>query len=70
MAINKRLLSIADTATYLGLTESSLRKRVERRQVPFRRLGKRIIFDLQELERFIQTLPGISLEEIEHNGYR
>jgi excisionase family DNA binding protein len=59
----RRYVSLKEAAVYLGESEKGLRKLVERRQVPFRRNGRRLIFDLQELEAWFQSLPGVTLDE-------
>jgi len=56
-------LSVAETAVLLGLTEKAVRARVARHQLPFRRLGHRVIFQRAELLDFIIKLQGCSLGE-------
>jgi len=45
------------------MTEKGLRKLVERRKIPFRRQGRRLLFDLHELDVWFESLPGVTLEE-------
>jgi excisionase family DNA binding protein len=57
-----RLMPIREAAGYLGLTEGALRKLVERRGIPFVRIGKRAIrLDVRELDRWIadNTSPAV-----------
>jgi excisionase family DNA binding protein len=49
-----RYLTLRDAATYLSLTEGALRHRVERREVPFCRLGRSLRFDRQALDRLMR----------------
>lgn len=50
----RRLLDAADAANYLGTTEIALRTKVQRREIPFVRVGKRSIrFDVRQLDRWI-----------------
>lgn len=51
-------------AAVLGLTEKALRRHVDRRRIPFRRLGRKIIFLTTELQSWLASLPGMSIEEI------
>lgn len=49
-----RLFDIPAAAAYLGMTAEALRKKVERRQIPFVRIGKRAVrLDRRELDRWI-----------------
>jgi CelD/BcsL family acetyltransferase involved in cellulose biosynthesis len=50
-------------AALTSRTPKALRKMVERRQIPFRKHGKRIVFKRAEVEMFFDNLPGVSLEE-------
>ena len=59
----RRYVSLSEAAAYLGRTEKALRKLVERRAVPFRRGGKRLVFDLVELDGWVASLPGVGLAE-------
>jgi excisionase family DNA binding protein len=57
------LLDVTEAARFLGFTEKALRARVERRVIPFRRLGGRICFLKGELERFLAALEGCDADE-------
>jgi excisionase family DNA binding protein len=59
----RRYVALSEAAAYLGRTEKALRKLVERRAIPFRRAGRRLIFDLVELDRWVEGLPGVGLDE-------
>jgi excisionase family DNA binding protein len=50
-------LTIPEVARRLGKTELSVRRAVERGQLPSRRWGRRIIVLASELEQFLQQLP-------------
>lgn len=56
-------LGVRGAAVYLNITEQALRARVRRQQLPFRRLGSRIIFLPKELDRFLAALEGVSVEQ-------
>jgi excisionase family DNA binding protein len=50
-----RRVGYADAAKFLGIKVSTLRSMVHRRQVPHIRLGPQlVVFDLEELGRFLQ----------------
>ncbi len=61
--ISGRYGGLAEAAAYLGKTDKAVRKLVERRAVPFRRAGKRLVFDLEELDLWVASLPGVAVEE-------
>ena len=59
----QRFVSLREAAAFIGHTDKALRKLVERPVVPFRRAGRRLIFDLHALEEWLAHLPGVSVEE-------
>jgi excisionase family DNA binding protein len=57
----KRLLSVEETATYLGLSPRTIYNAVARRsRKPFpvkpKRIGKLVKFDIKDLERYVESL--------------
>lgn len=61
------ILYVADAASYLGCSQKAVRSKVDRRLLPFRRLGGRVVFVRSELEAFITSLPGTTLAEAQAN---
>jgi excisionase family DNA binding protein len=57
------LLDVRAAAALLGRTERAIRKDIERRRLPFRRHGSRILFVRSELATFLASLDGVSVEE-------
>jgi excisionase family DNA binding protein len=57
------LLTVPGAAALLGISEKALRARVARRSVPFRRLGRRIVFMESELAEFVRSLDGVRVDE-------
>jgi hypothetical protein len=57
------VLEFEQGAAFVGFSENVLRHLVERGAVPHRRLGGRVVFLRAELTRFVETLPGVSLEQ-------
>ena len=51
--MNQRLIDVAACAAYLGVKESHVRGLVYRRQIPHTHVGRRLRFDLRELDRWI-----------------
>jgi len=57
----KRLLSVKETAAYLGISERTIYNQIHRRAkkkfpVKPKRWGKLVKFDIKDLERFIDSL--------------
>ncbi|UCE50834.1 MAG: helix-turn-helix domain-containing protein [Desulfobacterales bacterium] len=57
-----RLLSINDTAKYIGIAPKTLRNRICRKsENPFpvkpKRIGKKVLFDRKDLDKWIDSIP-------------
>jgi hypothetical protein len=61
---------VTGASTLLGITEKSVRARVARQQLPFRRLGGLIIFNRTELGEFLDKLNGVTVGEALANASR
>jgi excisionase family DNA binding protein len=59
-----RLLDVPETAAMLGRSENAVRRLVERRQIPYRKSGRRVLFLESELKAFIEALPGLTIEDL------
>ena len=62
-AIKPRLVSLDQAAAYLGLAPKTLRNRLSRgAEAPFpvkpKRIGRRVLFDIRELDAFVDGLVG------------
>ena len=64
---NGALLDVTTAADFLGVSENAVRKRVERRLIPFRKWGGRVVFLRSELTEFLQSLPGCEVENALQN---
>jgi len=58
---NKRLLSVKETAVYLGISERTIYNQIHRRAkkkfpVKPKRIGKLVKFDVRDLERYVESL--------------
>ncbi len=57
----KRLLSVDETATFLGISVRTIynqicRKAKKRFPIKPKRIGKRILFDIRDLESYVDSL--------------
>jgi hypothetical protein len=61
--INGACLDLRSTSMFMGFSEKKLRGMVERRMIPFTRVGGRIVFIKSALEHWLSELDGCSVEE-------
>lgn len=67
--IEPRYMGLDAAATYLGVTPKALRHYVHRRTVPFSRIGRRLLFDRQALDRWIARRSlQVARYDAEHSG--
>jgi len=62
-----QLLGVAEGTLMIGNTERSTRALIAKGIIPYVKLGGRVLFRRAELEKWIQTLPGVSLKDAELN---
>lgn len=60
--MQQRLMNIVETARYLSIAPKTIRNRIGRKaENPFpvkpKRIGTRVLFDVKELDRYIDALP-------------
>ena len=60
------VLTVKQTATFLGRTEGAVRKLCLRRTIPFRKPGGRLIFIQKEIEDWIEHSQGVRLTDLEN----
>lgn len=65
--IDGMVLDVRTAAAFLGTTEKTVRGMIERKLIPFKRCGARIIFIRAELEAWLSGLDGCSLDEARSN---
>jgi excisionase family DNA binding protein len=58
------VLSVKEMAALLGCTKQAVYKQVYRQTLPYRKLGRKVIFLRQEVEAYLNGLPGLQLEHI------
>ena len=62
--MSEKLLTVDEAASMLGRTTHAIYRLVERKRLPHRKYGRKVVFIESELATFIKDLPGISLEEV------
>jgi excisionase family DNA binding protein len=63
-------LGIEEVATLLKRSPKAIQHMVQRGQLPFRKLGRRIIFVREELETFLEGLPGPRASDVQKWWHR
>lgn len=61
-------MNVGETAAFIGRTPTAIYRMVARWQIPFRKHGRRLLFKRSELQKFLESLPGVSLEEVQERG--
>ena len=56
-------LDVGEAADLIGISVGSLRHRIFRKEIPYKKLGRRVMFSKPELEKFLRALPGVSAEQ-------
>ncbi len=51
----KRLISVEDAARYLGVKKSTIYSWAWRRKIPSVKMGRRLLFDREDLDRMIEA---------------
>jgi hypothetical protein len=65
MAINKTFTNVQGARRILNArSDMAVYQMVQRRQIPFRKLGKRLVFIEEELVEFVNGLDGCSIDSI------
>lgn len=65
--IDGAILDIRCGSLFLGWSEKTTRAKINRGEIPSRRLSGRIILVKAELEEWIAGLPGLTLTEVRQN---
>jgi predicted DNA-binding transcriptional regulator AlpA len=60
---SRRYGALPEVAIYIGRTNKAVEKLVERRQIPFKRMNRRLVFDFSEIDQWLASMPGTTLEE-------
>jgi excisionase family DNA binding protein len=70
--VERRWLDVRGAAVYLSMTETAIYTAANRHQLPFRRLGRKLMFDAVELDAYMHGLTGVDVAEAVarrlHNG--
>lgn len=62
------VLDVAGVTRTFPFSERAIYAMVSRRTIPHRRIGSRILFSREELEKWFSSLPGINSAEAKKNA--
>jgi excisionase family DNA binding protein len=62
-------LSMDEAADFLGIPKATLYQFTSKRLIPFRKLGRRIVFSKADLATFLETKKKESVHQIEANAW-
>ena len=64
----RRLLNIVKASEYIGISPNMIRDLIAKRQFPYKNIsrGEKPVFrfDIRELDKWIESLPGMSFDEL------
>lgn len=63
--MSNEFLTIDELSGYIGRSKGAIRNLVLRRAIPYRKPAGRLIFIKEEIDRWVQTAPGMTLEDVE-----
>ena len=52
---DRRWLTVAECASYLGISETAVRRRISRGRIPTARQGRSVLVDREKLDRELET---------------
>ena len=61
------VLDVRSLAHYWGTSEHTIRARARRRQIPFKKMNGRLLFLKNDIDRYLEQLPGCDLDEAVEN---
>jgi len=61
----KKYLTTAECGRLIGRSAGAIRNLVLRHQIPYRKPGGRLLFIRSEIEQWINSAPGVKLEDID-----
>lgn len=61
----KKLYSKAEAADYLKIPEATIYQLTSKRRIPFSKVGRRLVFRQEDLERWLQDNHKMTRKEIE-----
>jgi excisionase family DNA binding protein len=61
----KEYMTTKECGRLIGRSAGAIRNLVLRRQIPFRKLGGRLLFLRSEIEQWIDDSPGLKIKDLE-----
>lgn len=67
--LDGQYLTIDDLSSYIHRSKGAIRNLVLRRAIPYRKPAGRLIFLKEEIDKWIQSSPGKTFEELENDQW-
>jgi len=64
------VIDVTAAAKLIGRTEGATRQLIARKQLPHRKAGSRIVLFQEEILAWLESRPGVRLEDIQANPRR
>jgi excisionase family DNA binding protein len=70
--VTKRLLDIKELSKYVGFPEWTIRKLIQERRIPVTRVNRRIYFDINKIDLWLErnTVDAMEISEVKYAGKR
>lgn len=68
MRLEKAFLNTEEVSALIGRSPGAVRNLVLRRQIPFRKPGGRLMFLRSEILLWIESAPGLRINELKHTA--
>ncbi|WP_310876879.1 excisionase family DNA-binding protein [Priestia megaterium] len=65
--MDKQTISVKETAVYMGVSKDLVYQLVRERKVPHLRLGHRILFRKEAIDRWLTTQETLSVQQNKNN---
>ena len=70
MILEKKYLSFVEAANYLGISKSSLYKKTASHVIPFIKPGKKLLFNREVIDQWLEQFVQPTIEELQSNSAR
>jgi len=64
--VRPRFVNTAGLSELTGWSANKIRVLVFERRIPFRKLGRSLVFDTNEIFKFLEQLPGLPLDQVKN----
>ena len=70
MLNERKYLSFEEAANYLGMSKSNLYKKTAARLIPFIKPGKKLLFNREVIDQWLEQFAQPTIQELQSNSAR